>query len=63
MVWAEMVMGRNGHGPNWLWAEMTRNRDVVPVGVPVRLYRESGYSDINLYFLDFYNAFKDVRFQ
>ena len=26
MVWAEMVMGRNGHGPKWLWAEMTRNR-------------------------------------
>ena len=25
MVWAEMVMGRNGHGPKWLWAEMTRN--------------------------------------
>ena len=23
MVWAEMVMGRNGHGPIWLWAEMT----------------------------------------
>ena len=23
MVWAEMVMGRNGHGPKWLWAEMT----------------------------------------
>ena len=22
-VWAEMVMGRNGHGPKWLWAEMT----------------------------------------
>ena len=21
-----MVMGRNGHGPIWLWAEMTRNR-------------------------------------
>ena len=21
--WAEMVMGRNGHGPKWLWAEMT----------------------------------------
>ena len=20
---AEMVMGRNGHGPKWLWAEMT----------------------------------------
>ena len=25
MVWAEMVMGRNGHGPKWLWAEMTSN--------------------------------------
>ena len=23
MVWAEMVMGRNGHGSKWLWAEMT----------------------------------------
>ena len=23
MVRAEMVMGRNGHGPNLLWAEMT----------------------------------------
>ena len=23
--WAEMIMGRNGHGPKWLWAEMTRN--------------------------------------
>ena len=22
-LWAEMVMGRNGHGPKWLWAEMT----------------------------------------
>ena len=22
-VWAEMVFGRNGHGPIWLWAEMT----------------------------------------
>ena len=22
MVWAEMVMGRNGHGPKLLWAEM-----------------------------------------
>ena len=26
MVWAEMVMGRNGHGPKWLWAEMTIDR-------------------------------------
>ena len=26
MVWAEMVMGRNGHGPKWLWAEMTSDR-------------------------------------
>ena len=26
MVWAEMVMGRNGHGPKWLWAEMTRDQ-------------------------------------
>ena len=25
ILWAEMVMGRNGHGPKWLWAEMTRN--------------------------------------
>ena len=25
MLWAEMVMCRNGHGPKWLWAEMTRN--------------------------------------
>ena len=24
--WVEMVMGRNGHGPKWLWAEMIRNR-------------------------------------
>ena len=23
--WAEMVMGRNGHGRKWLWAEKTRN--------------------------------------
>ena len=23
MVWAEKVMGRSGHGPKWLWAEMT----------------------------------------
>ena len=22
MVWAEMVMGRNGHWPKWLWAEV-----------------------------------------
>ena len=21
-----MVIGRNGYGPKWLWAEMTRNR-------------------------------------
>ena len=26
MVWAEMAMGRNGHGPKWLWAEMTSDR-------------------------------------
>ena len=26
MVWVEMVMGRNGHGPKWLWAEMTSGR-------------------------------------
>ena len=25
MVWAEMVMGRFGYGPIWLWAEMTRD--------------------------------------
>ena len=26
MVWAEMVMGRFGYGPIWLWAEMTSDR-------------------------------------
>ena len=30
ILWAEMVMGRNGYGPKWswpkwLWVEMTRN--------------------------------------
>ena len=25
ILWAEMVIGRNGLGPDWLWAEMTRN--------------------------------------
>ena len=30
ILWAEMVigrmvMGRNGHGPKWLWPEITRN--------------------------------------
>ena len=28
-LWAEMVMGRNGHGPKWLWAKMTRNHFIV----------------------------------
>ena len=27
--WAEIVMGRNWHGPILLWAEMTRNRNTV----------------------------------
>ena len=22
-------MGRNGHGPKWLWAEMTRDLNIV----------------------------------
>ena len=26
ILWAEMVMGRNGHGPKCLWAEMTSDR-------------------------------------
>ena len=26
-LWAEIFMGRNGHGPIWLWAEMTCDRD------------------------------------
>ena len=29
MVWAEMVMGRNGHGPKWLWAEMTSDLPAI----------------------------------
>ena len=42
MVWAEMVMGRNGHGSKWLWAEMTRNpaeairTTVVPISGVIR---------------------------
>ena len=31
-----MVMGRNGHGPIWLWAEMTRNRLSQPCGEDFR---------------------------
>ena len=26
IIWAEMVMGRTGHWPKWLWAEMTSDR-------------------------------------
>ena len=26
MVMGRNGLGRNGHGPKWLWAEMTRNR-------------------------------------
>ena len=29
ILWAEMVIGRNGHGPEWLWAEMTRNLYII----------------------------------
>ena len=29
MVWAEMVIGRNGHGPKWLCAEMTSDRPLI----------------------------------
>ena len=29
ILWAEMVMGLNGHGPKWLWAEMTRNLYII----------------------------------
>ena len=25
-VWDEIVMGRNSHGPKWLWAEMSSDR-------------------------------------
>ena len=38
MVWAEMVMGQNGHGPKWLWAEMTSDlikSSVLVTGVRV----------------------------
>ena len=28
-IWAEMVMGRNGYGPKYLWAEMSRNRRLL----------------------------------
>ena len=36
-----MVMGRNGHGPKWLWAEMTRNRK----NGLVAHYRATGHFD------------------
>ena len=26
---AKMVMGRNSHGPKWLWAEITRNLYII----------------------------------
>ena len=29
ILWAEMVIGRNGHGPKWLWAEITRNLYII----------------------------------
>ena len=32
MVWAEMVMDRNGHGPKWLWAEMTSDQQIAQRG-------------------------------
>ena len=40
MVWAEMVMGRNGHGPKWLWAEMTSDqlRNTIIIVQPKYLY-------------------------
>ena len=27
ILWAEMVMGRNGYGPKWSWAEMVMGRN------------------------------------
>ena len=27
ILWAEMVIGRNGHRPNWLWAKMVMDRN------------------------------------
>ena len=26
-LWTEMVMGRNGYGPKWSWAEMVMGRN------------------------------------
>ena len=27
ILWAEMVIGRNGYGPKWSWTEMTMGRN------------------------------------
>ena len=29
ILWVEMVIGRNGHEPKWLWAEMTWNLYII----------------------------------
>ena len=38
MVWAEKVMGRSGHGPKWLWAEMTGQYMAGPRPQLISLY-------------------------
>ena len=43
MVWAEMVMGRNGHGPKWLWAEMTSDQQSASATwTGITTYRNDG---------------------
>ena len=27
ILWAEMVIGRNGYGPKWSWTEMVKGRN------------------------------------
>ena len=42
MVWAEMVMGRFGYRPIWLWAEMTSDRAFIPDLFNFNVCYESG---------------------
>ena len=45
MVWTEMVMGRNGYGPLWLCAKMTRDpfEIYLIIYLPIRLNPRRGH--------------------